>query len=236
MVHILKRCDFSSRDWDVRSLKNCNPPSVYLHGKSEVNGAMLVTCGCILWATATSLPPMPTCTNHTDLSVYPTDGEEGRSCTTLIRTAADWDKRRTDILVGFQAATGNLPARATMETRPFTLVSTVTLPGGIKRLNITYAGKEEDQGVIPAFLFVPPTATSQTPAPCVLASHPTSVEGKDYASTRAPPLDYAVELASRGCVRVRVWCVVCVAVWLCDRVSVCLWLWLYVCLHVCACV
>ena len=58
----------------------------------------------ILLATLGVVPPV--CTNHSDLSTYPTpDGK----CASAIATVADWEQRRDDILVGVQAMMGSLP-------------------------------------------------------------------------------------------------------------------------------
>ena len=142
----------------------------------------------------------PICTDHTDLTRFP--GPDGR-CDGIIQNAADWDRRRKDILVGFAAVAGTLPARENLPPLDVQIVDTKVLAGGVRRLNLTYdSGEANAQMRVPAFLYLPPaTAIAASPggkAPCILASHPTSVAGKKYAEIRSPPLDYAVELAERG--------------------------------------
>ena len=134
---------------------------------------------------------LPACTDHTDVSTFP--GTNGR-CDQRVRTQADWLARRADIVTGFTAAAGTLPTsrRAPLDMQ---VMSTIVLPSGVRRMNLTYVA---EHATIPAFLYVPAAATAERPAPCVLASHPTSDEGKNYASVRAPPLNYAEELAERG--------------------------------------
>ena len=50
---------------------------------------------------------MPICSNHSDLTTFPA----GDSCSTPIKSIADWEVRRRDIMVGVQALMGELPSR-----------------------------------------------------------------------------------------------------------------------------
>ena len=49
----------------------------------------------------------PVCSNHSVLSRFPSGG----SCTSEIKTVAEWEMRRSDIMVGVQALMGELPSR-----------------------------------------------------------------------------------------------------------------------------
>jgi dienelactone hydrolase len=138
---------------------------------------------------------LPVCADHSSLHNFP--DSDGR-CESEIKTADDWLKRRSDILVGFKAVAGAIPSREHQPALDVQITHTIYLPNGVRRHNLTYVAAANATLRVPAFLYVPATATSDQRAPCVLASHPTSTLGKEYASIRAPPLNYAEELAARG--------------------------------------
>lgn len=175
---------------------------------------MVCILACIVSGASTGESvAMPQCHNHSDLTTAPepvtlTSEPVGgatlaSSCTTPVKTAADWERRRADIMVGAQAAMGDLPSRATLPDLNIITESSITLKDGIVRSKITFSSTTVDSSPrIPGLLYVPPSATANNPAPAILASHPTSTAGKAYSTIRAPPLDYAEELSRRGAWRI----------------------------------
>ena len=146
---------------------------------------------------AASDPPVvpPICSNHSDLSTYPTpDGK----CTSTIATVAEWERRRDDILVGVQAMMGSLPPQHAYPPLDLRIESTRTT-SLYARHEISYVAERDDQLRATGLLFVPTAAPGGgRKFPTALALHPTSPDGARWSETRHPPLDYAVELASRG--------------------------------------
>ena len=66
---------------------------------------------------------MPHCSNHSDLSHFP-KGQGG--CGGVVQTAADWEARRADVLVGAQAVMGVLPPPGSKSALDVQIQTTVT--------------------------------------------------------------------------------------------------------------
>lgn len=111
-----------------------------------------------------------------------------------VRSAADWARRRTQILAGMQEVFGPLP-RFT-DRVSFKIVKEVCEPEFIRR-KIELTGGEGT--VVPAYLFLPATPRAQ-PGPAILCLHQTNPHGKDEAAgiRGLPHMDYARSLARRG--------------------------------------
>lgn len=112
-----------------------------------------------------------------------------------VRTAADWARRRADILAGMQEVMGPLPPdseRVPLDIRHDTEVKT---PKYVRR-KLTFAVEKGDR--VPAWLLIPVGLTAKTAA--VLCLHQTVPIGKDEPAglgTREE-LRYAQHLAERG--------------------------------------
>ena len=143
--------------------------------------------------------------NHADLSVYrAADG-------TLqpIRSAADWQQRRQQILEGMQRAMGPLPQRNTALPFDVRVVEDRRL-GAVRRLTLTIA-VDSVTDRLPLDLYVPAaladtvtgenlTGVSGKKTAAILALHPTGEAGKRIVAGEAgrPGRQYGLELAQRG--------------------------------------
>ena len=116
-----------------------------------------------------------------------------------VRSPADWELRRSEILAGMQSITGALPGaekRGALDSR----IEEETDAGDHLRRRITYDA--EPGGRAHAFLLVPKSALDgKQPAPAVLALHPTNntagsrtIVEEGIAANR----HYGLELARRG--------------------------------------
>jgi len=132
---------------------------------------------------------------RTDLLVY----RDSQGDLATVRTTADWEKRRAEILRGMQAVMGPLPAnekRCVLEMK----VETETDEGPFVRRFVTY--RSEPGSRVPAWLLIPKTAlllNAKTSA--ILALHPTDMEYGHRVvveSLRAHYRAYARDLAERG--------------------------------------
>lgn len=119
-----------------------------------------------------------------------------------VKSAADWQRRRTEILAGAQAVMGPLPGAAKRVPLAVAIVSETDC-GSYVRREITY--QAEPGGRVPAFLLVPKAVlTGNTLAPGILAAMPTNAaEGNrpvvGLGSPNAKPgRNYGEELAQRG--------------------------------------
>jgi len=118
---------------------------------------------------------------------------------TPVKSKADWEKRRTTVLVGQQKIMGPLPGRQKRCPLDVHVEEEVDC-GTYVRRSITYASEPNSRA--PAYLLIPKTALSRHKrVPGILALHPTEMtlghrvvieQLKDYY----PP--YARELAERG--------------------------------------
>jgi dienelactone hydrolase len=119
-----------------------------------------------------------------------------------VKSTADWQRRRSEIVAGMQSVMGSLPGtekRVPLDIR----VDRETDCGSYVRREIRYTA--EPNGVVPAFLLLPKAVLSGTAQrPGVLAAMPTNnvegnrpVVGIQGASPR-PGRNYGEELAQRG--------------------------------------
>ena len=112
-----------------------------------------------------------------------------------IRTRAEWEKLRAQVLLGMQEVMGPLPGperRVPLDMRVTEEIATA----GFMRRRITYAPEADDR--VPAYLFIPKQIVGRRPA--VLCLHQTTGIGKGEPSGVGglPNLHYARELADRG--------------------------------------
>lgn len=112
-----------------------------------------------------------------------------------VRTQADWQRRRADILRGFQEVAGPLPDPSRRVPLDVQVLQTEDTPQ-YRRIKLTYAAEPGDR--VPAWLLVPKNLSSRTAA--MLCLHPTSPLGKDRLIGLAgtPSCHYAHELAQLG--------------------------------------
>lgn len=125
-------------------------------------GALLATA-----AFSAQLPPAPERLPRTNLMVFRTAQDQ----LAPVRSRADWQKRRAEILRGMQAIMGPLPGperRCPLEVR----IDSEKDCGSYVRRLITYASEPGSR--TPAYLLIPKEALSaKRRFPAVLALHPT---------------------------------------------------------------
>jgi len=117
--------------------------------------------------------------------------------TTPVKTPADWEKRREQILLGMQAAMGDLPSRKQLPALDIE-DGEVKKGDGYIRKTITFLAEKGDR--IPADLYFPDPMPEGKKLPAVLALHPTGAQGKRIVAGEGPRTNrqYALELAQRG--------------------------------------
>lgn len=124
-------------------------------------------------------------------------GTDGKAAE--VKTAADWEKRRAEVVRGMESVMGQFPAadrRGPLDMK----VESETDTGKYVRRLVTYSASPG--GRVPAWLLVPKAVLDgKAKAPAVLALHPTDntighdvVVGLGGKANRA----YAAELAERG--------------------------------------
>lgn len=119
--------------------------------------------------------------------------------TAEVKTVADWDKRRPEVVRGMEAVMGKFPAADRRGPLDLKVESEADAGSYVRRL-VTYSASPG--GRVPAWLLVPKAVTDgKKKAPAVLALHPTDnsighdvVVGLGGKANRA----YAAELAERG--------------------------------------
>ncbi len=112
-----------------------------------------------------------------------------------VRSAADWNRRRADIVRGMEATMGPLPKPK--QRSPLNIkILEETRTEKYLRQKITYQAEPGDQ--VPAYLLIPHKL--QKPAPAMLCLHQTTRIGKGEPAGLGgkPALHYAHELAERG--------------------------------------
>jgi dienelactone hydrolase len=145
--------------------------------------------------TAPSSRPAGRHPDHSRLMVYlDTAGKEHP-----VRTAADWARRRADILAGMQEVMGPFPPesrRVPLDVETFEVHD----DAGFVRKKITFATEKDCR--VPAYLFIPKGISGKVPA--VLCPHPTADSGKGRVAGLDGPdsRHYASELARRGYVTI----------------------------------
>jgi predicted dienelactone hydrolase len=134
--------------------------------------------------------------NHEDLSYYSlSDGSRAP-----IRTAADWQHRRDQILAGMQEAMGPLPHPRSPVPLDVQIIEEHKEDGYLRR-KIAYHS-DDPKRVTHAWLLLPVVGPSEAgpKRPAILCLHPTNPNGKDcvVGLTDRLELHYAQELTQRG--------------------------------------
>jgi dienelactone hydrolase len=130
---------------------------------------------------------------HARLMVYrDTAGQQQQ-----VKTAADWQHRRDQILAGMQQAMGQLPGPERKVPLDMQTTGEAFEGDGYRRLTVSYAAEKGSR--VPAYLYLPTTSSGKK-LPAMLALHPTSALGKDVVDDQGPRRNrgYAKELAERG--------------------------------------
>jgi hypothetical protein len=139
---------------------------------------------------ADSPKPIPK-KDHQNLLVY--WDAEGRAHP--VRTPEDWQRRRVDILGGFQEVAGPLPEKFRQTPLDVQILKTEQTPH-YRRVKLSYQPEPGDR--VPAWLLIPTQGKGRTAA--MLCLHQTTRIGKDEPAGLggSPALHYADELAQLG--------------------------------------
>ena len=115
-----------------------------------------------------------------------------------VKSSADWEKHRADILKNMQEVMGPLPDRSHLP--PFDLKIVETFQGaGYQRHTVSFANLFDER--VTAYLYVPDGIKPGERRPGALALQPTGDEGKETVDGRGPyrfNRAYGLELAQRG--------------------------------------
>lgn len=138
----------------------------------------------------------PTATDHARLLYY----VDAAGHEQPVKTAADWAKRRKEILDGMQAAMGPLPDRTNLPPLDVRVLETVE-KDGIRQQTISFVTellKDGSADRLQAYLWIPIGGEERRPA--ILALHPTGPLGKGIVAGLGPRANraYGLELAGRG--------------------------------------
>ncbi len=137
--------------------------------------------------------------DHAQLLVF--RGSDGQP--NPVKTIADWEKRRAEILAGMQKVMGPLPGPEKRCPLQIELQDEKDCGSYVRRAIIF---RPEPKSIIPAYLLIPKTALKgNQPAPGVLCLHPTDdkIGNKTVVGLGgAPHRAYAAELAERGFVTI----------------------------------
>ncbi|HYE21788.1 MAG TPA: alpha/beta fold hydrolase [Tepidisphaeraceae bacterium] len=138
-----------------------------------------------------SRPPLPP---HADLSWYPAEGGARRP----LRTVADWEARRRDVLTGMQAVTGEFPGNEKRVPLDVKVEAEAAVGDSVVRRTVTFATGPGRR--VAAYLFLPARGGGVAKRPAVLCLHPTGALGKGIVAGMGdkPNRAYAIELARRG--------------------------------------
>lgn len=165
-------------------------------------------CGLFTFQSTTSAEP-PQYPNHDDLTYYlKPDGARAP-----IRTAADWQQRRAQIIAGMEEAMGPLPHPAAPVPLDVQVVEEHQGDGFIRR-KLAYHTDDKNKRV-KAWLLIPSSSLPLPPGegrgegapspaprrrPAMLCLQQTTTAGKDSTVGLAerPTLHYALQLAKRG--------------------------------------
>lgn len=173
-------------------------------GKSaytKIQSRMIRFCSCALIllssissSAQTATLPEPRATDHRRLLYYVDDGGREQP----VKTQADWEQRRRDIITGIEATMGPLPDRSALGPVQFEIVPDSRVESDtVTREKLSIDVGDGDH--VPAWLMVPKGIRGRAPA--VLALHQTNgVLGKDEVAGLAGSanLHYGLELAQRG--------------------------------------
>ena len=113
-----------------------------------------------------------------------------------IKSPADWQRRRAQILAGMEEAMGPLPPREDLPEFDLKVLSTSETDTVIRQ-SITFVPEDGDR--LSAILLRPKKTDGQ-PLPAMLALHPTGAQGKLIVLGEGPRENrqYGLELAERG--------------------------------------
>ena len=114
-----------------------------------------------------------------DLSWYRDESGQRQA----VRSAADWDRRRADVLVRMQQVMGELPDRSKLPPLDLKVSETVQRDG-YRRLTVSFANLYDER--VTAYLYEPDGLKPGERRPAVLALQSTGVEGKDIMDGRGP--------------------------------------------------
>jgi pimeloyl-ACP methyl ester carboxylesterase len=136
-------------------------------------------------------PPPPRYPDKSHLLVWKDDAGKAHP----VKTAADWAKRRRDILAGMQEVMGQLPSDKENVPLDARYTDEVKTPKYVRK-KLTFAVEKGDR--VPAWLLVPVGLKGKAPA--VLCLHQTVSIGKDEPAGlgKREELQYAKHLAERG--------------------------------------
>jgi acetyl esterase/lipase len=116
-----------------------------------------------------------------------------------VREVEDWEKRRAQVIEGFEAVMGKMPSREELVDLDIKVKESVEEEGYVRHL-IDFASVAEDSDRIPAYLYVPEGIVDGKKRAGIVALHPTHKIGKDVVDglSERPNRGYAKELASLG--------------------------------------
>jgi dienelactone hydrolase len=144
---------------------------------------------------AADLPPAPSRLPRTNLLVF----HNRTGAVMPVKSKADWQQRRAEVLRGMEAVMGPLPGkekRCPLDLR----IEQETDCGSYLRRSITYAAEPGSR--VPAYLLIPKEALrAKKKFPAVLALHPTDMEYGYRAvaeQLRANSRAYGRDLVERG--------------------------------------
>jgi dienelactone hydrolase len=175
----------ASSPWQIPAKWNAALASVTLLGNVSVTATTTHDTPSATWS---RLP-------RTNLLVF-----HGRHGEVLpVKSTADWQERRVEILRGFESVAGRLPGRekrCALDVR----IEERKDCGSYERRLITYASEPSSR--VPAYLLIPKEAlTAKRQFPAVLALHPTDMEYGNRVvveKMRDHYRPYAHDLAERG--------------------------------------
>jgi len=158
------------------------------------NKLLIGSCLLILWTGLQAQQPASPSPVHTDkqnlLTYYDAAGASHR-----VRTVADWESRRAQILSNMQLVMGPLPqpSNAPLDVKIESTAELATL----RREKITFLGADGDR--VPAYLFIPKLPHGVKVAG-ILCLHETTAVGMGSPAGLGgrPNRHYALELAERG--------------------------------------
>ncbi|MFK5921638.1 MAG: alpha/beta fold hydrolase [Verrucomicrobiota bacterium] len=131
--------------------------------------------------------------DHQHLDYYLDD--KGKAQT--IKNQADWQKRREQILSGFQEVTGELPDRKNLPALDIRIKNSDEREKHVRQ-TIDFVSEKGDR--TPCHLYIPKGIAKGEKRPAIVALHPTNAIGKDVVDglSKLPNRAYARELADRG--------------------------------------
>lgn len=160
--------------------------------------AVLIFVGSACFTIATTNEPVSAAWSRlprTNLLVY----HDRHDYVSPVKSKADWQKRRAEILRGFTEIAGPLPGRE-KRCALDVCIEEVKDCGSYERRRITYASEPSSR--VPAYLLIPKEAlTAKRKFPAVLSLHPTDMEYGHRVvveKLRDHYRAYAADLAERG--------------------------------------